>query len=877
MAQTDNIEDKAVHKPQEGATLPSAPAPVPPSAAGMENIEDTAAMKAAEDNPTISISRSAIKELLAQEQEQLAKGAPFDVGVKEVKPPPVEKKTLKISCFTCGQKLDVTELPSFSKFACPECKASIIVPKWFDNYLLEEPGGVGGMATVYRALDLALDREVAIKILNPEVASQGERSKLFLHEGRTAATVNNPHVIPIYTCGEFENQPYLVMQFMGGGSLDKILDNKLPLPIDKAVAWLRNVADGLDCARRHGIIHHDVKPANILLDNDGNAKIGDFGISQAIYDTRSKEIDDLTKAWLSPLYVSPEKVINGKEDYMGDIYSLGATFYHMLTRLPPFDSTDINTLIKDRLLKDPVDPRKIDPEVPAAISSLIMRMLSRDPDERPRYNEIRQVADEFLKSEKAAAVKKRKSSTPPAGRQAAPVDSLEESPEQHAVSGPSFRAGLVSILTHLVVWIVLVAVFVFVLKDHLVKNSGKDPSTDLIPYATSAFREGNPIDGVDVAKQALESAEVVSVEVKKQAGVQLGFGYYLVDDESAKQRCEVLAKQLEAVGVSRSDPAVEVLRFLSNDDYSADYLQKRMTEEKPGHQAMARLAICLRALYNQRPSAEWTVDWNEYVNARIPEEHWTGAWRKRANERWYRWLMMGQGNPAELEPLVGKSKVKASPPQSFSAAPAAAKEPRPSGDAGKAVPAVGGTTVAVLQGRRTFAAGRPKPDTLSFSQDDFMKYLSGIPDAVKESEKARFECVSQTKQYIVKLFKLNPQYQFDGGNVALKSGETLRVSSIMLSQDTLTLILQDGGKKKIQWAELALPQVLKFIEAFAEKKLQVSDPNKKKSFAADAANDFLVAAVLSDWYGKYDESVKYAKKAIAVDPEVASKVEQLLQ
>ena len=102
-----------------------------------------------------------------------------------------DPKVLKISCHSCGQKLDLTNFPAFSRVACPQCGTELIVPKWFDNYLLEEAGGEGGMATVYRALDLALDREVAIKVLNSDLGSKQEVSELFLHEARTAATINH--------------------------------------------------------------------------------------------------------------------------------------------------------------------------------------------------------------------------------------------------------------------------------------------------------------------------------------------------------------------------------------------------------------------------------------------------------------------------------------------------------------------------------------------------------------------------------------------------------------------------------------------------------------------------------------------------------------
>ena len=112
-----------------------------------------------------------------------------------------ERRPVKIFCHHCQQKLDVTSLQPFSRFACPMCGNELIVPTWFDTYLLEEPVGVGGMATVYRALDIALDREVAIKILREDVLPGSELSELFLNEARTAAAINHYAVVPIYTCG----------------------------------------------------------------------------------------------------------------------------------------------------------------------------------------------------------------------------------------------------------------------------------------------------------------------------------------------------------------------------------------------------------------------------------------------------------------------------------------------------------------------------------------------------------------------------------------------------------------------------------------------------------------------------------------------------
>ena len=308
-------------------------------------------------------------------------------------------RKIKIACPGCGQKLDVTELPPFSRVACPSCGLSLIVPKWFNNYLLEEPEGKGGMATVYRALDVALDREVAIKIFRPDLAERGVSPDLFLHEARIAATVNHPSVVPIYSCGEWDGATYIVMQYMGGGTLERRLkDANGRLPIMETCRWIRDVSDGLDCARENRVVHHDVKPANMLLDLESNVKISDFGLSQVISGSASTAFTDNSSMWLSPQYVSPEKVLTGVEGPEGDVYSLGASFYHLLTGTLPFRDDDVKRLVRMRAESDPVPPDRLRPELIPAISSLVMDMMNRDPRERPPYSQISSRINDALRS-----------------------------------------------------------------------------------------------------------------------------------------------------------------------------------------------------------------------------------------------------------------------------------------------------------------------------------------------------------------------------------------------------------------------------------------------------------------------------------------------
>jgi len=300
------------------------------------------------------------------------------------------QRRIKIACPGCGQKLDMTGLPPFSHISCPACNSSLTVPKWFGSYLLESLEGTGGMANVYRSLDIALDRDVAIKVFDPRLAGKGISPDLFLHEARIAATVNHPAVVPIYSCGELDGSAYIVMQYMAGGTLENRLRKANGrLPVMETCRWIRDVCEGLDAARKHGVVHHDVKPANILLDIDSNAKISDFGLAQAVSSkTAASAFLDSSRMWLSPHYVSPEKVLTGEEGPEGDVYSLGASFYHLLTGQPPFQSDNVQELVSMRTARDPVSPDLIQPDITHALASVVLDMMKRDPAARPAYTQV---------------------------------------------------------------------------------------------------------------------------------------------------------------------------------------------------------------------------------------------------------------------------------------------------------------------------------------------------------------------------------------------------------------------------------------------------------------------------------------------------------
>jgi serine/threonine protein kinase len=297
-------------------------------------------------------------------------------------------KNLKIFCHRCNQKLDVTNLKAFDKITCPTCSAQLIVPKWFDSYLLEEKCGSGGGAVVYRSLDVTLDREIAIKIFR-DSTNTPKFTQIFLHEGRVAASLNHPGIVPIYSCGQYEGKCFLIMQYMPNGTLEEQAKKNSPLKMSRVLTWMLDTSIALQFALESGVIHHDIKPANILLDSDDKAKISDFGLAYALHDVQSHSLLSELSSYGSPDYVSPEKVKNGCEDDKGDIFSLGVTLYELITGKKPFKRAgNDDDILGVRSSARVLEPNEIRPEISLDLSNFIMRMMDNDPARRPEYDKI---------------------------------------------------------------------------------------------------------------------------------------------------------------------------------------------------------------------------------------------------------------------------------------------------------------------------------------------------------------------------------------------------------------------------------------------------------------------------------------------------------
>ncbi|HYL28850.1 MAG TPA: protein kinase [Gemmatimonadales bacterium] len=238
--------------------------------------------------------------------------------------------------------------------------------------------GRGGMATVYLAHDIALDRKVAVKVMS-QVLSLGDGVERFKREAKTAASLSHPNIIPIYAVQHTERLLYFVMKYVDGRSLDSIIRELGPLPIPMIQAILGQAASAFGYAHRRGVVHRDIKPGNILIDDEGWAVITDFGIAKVA------EAEQLTSTGLSvgtPTYMSPEQVGALPVTGASDQYSLGVVAYEMLTGKPPFTGGGMMAMMYAHVHQVPAPIENVRPDCPEGLRAAVMRMLAKDPAER---------------------------------------------------------------------------------------------------------------------------------------------------------------------------------------------------------------------------------------------------------------------------------------------------------------------------------------------------------------------------------------------------------------------------------------------------------------------------------------------------------------
>ncbi len=249
------------------------------------------------------------------------------------------------------------------------------------GYRLEAVVGRGGMGVVYRATQLDLDRTVAVKVIAAELLEDDAARRRFVHESRVAASIDHPHVIPIHAAGEEDGRPYLVMQYVAGDDVRGLVRREGPLPPARAASIVAQIGDALDAAHAAGLVHRDVKPANVLLAAGDHAYLSDFGLSRHMRSiaggpTRSGQ-------WVGTLdFVAPEQIRGGQVDARVDVYALGCVLFFLLTGEVPFPRDADEARLWAHLVDPAPKATGVAPGVPRAFDRVIARALAKSPDDR---------------------------------------------------------------------------------------------------------------------------------------------------------------------------------------------------------------------------------------------------------------------------------------------------------------------------------------------------------------------------------------------------------------------------------------------------------------------------------------------------------------
>jgi len=331
------------------------------------------------------------------------------------------------------------------------------------NYRIRKQIGQGGMGAVYRAIQISMDRSVALKLLKPEFTRNPTFVKSFISEARTAGKLNHPNIVQVHDFGEVDGVFFFSMEFVEGETLHDVLAREGKVPVGRSLDIVIQVAKGLEHAQKHDIIHRDIKPQNVMIDRKGQVKVADLGLAKVIGRRESKEMRGTIMG--TPHYMAPEQARSGKVDGRADIYALGATWYHMITGRVPFDGPNSLAVITKHINQQLQSPKQYDMTLPDDVCLLIGRMMAKEVDQRPNsasdlLRELERVkqrvsptlADTARKKETAKKVKRKIRASVPRALRGAPRD---------APAGGGVGALLPAVLVTVVVLLGLVVYLLF--------------------------------------------------------------------------------------------------------------------------------------------------------------------------------------------------------------------------------------------------------------------------------------------------------------------------------------------------------------------------------------------------------------------------------
>jgi eukaryotic-like serine/threonine-protein kinase len=356
-----------------------------------------------------------------------------------------------------------------------------------DRYELRQHAARGGMADVYHGWDRRLSREVAVKVLRPELSADSDYVDRFRDEARTAARLTHPNIVAVFDTGSDQGDTYMVMEWVDGPTLAQVIRADGPLAVERACRIGADIAAGLQYAHEHDVTNRDVKPSNVLLSRTGHAKVTDFGIAKV---PEKSSVETLPGVVLgTPAYLSPEQLTGQRADARSDVYGLGAVLYEMVTGNKAFMGDTPAEVAGNALHSRPARPSSINPNVPASFEGILSKALARDPD--ARYQTAGDLRADLLECERGGVPAVVEDATAPMAAQAdatramtaaaaaAPV-ALAEPPKRRRRA----EAWLIGIILALAVLAVVVAL--------LASNRGSNTKTTTTVPTTLATTTTTP-------------------------------------------------------------------------------------------------------------------------------------------------------------------------------------------------------------------------------------------------------------------------------------------------------------------------------------------------------------------------------------------------
>lgn len=385
-----------------------------------------------------------------------------------------------------------------------------------NRYEIIEKIGEGGMATVYKAKCNILKRYVAVKVLRDEFTTDEEFIKRFNTEAQAAASLTHPNIVSIYDVGHEENIYYIVMELVQGKTLKEIINEDGALPWKWALNVSIQVASALEMAHKNNIVHRDIKPHNIIITEDGIAKVTDFGIAKAV---SNSTITAFGTTIGSVHYFSPEHARGGYTDAKSDLYSLGVVMYEMLTGRVPFDADTPVSIALKHMQEKPIEPIKLNPTIPYAVNKIIMKAMEKDPNER--YQSATEMLKDLsmaLKNPEGDFVEQKDFTNqytqriPTLGEQEyIKNDKIEDDEEQEEPKNKMSKKKKIIITIAIILGIILIPIIGFFGTKALM-DAGVPKDVDLPDLVGKTLEEANKeIEGTDIT---LEQTEEFNADVE---------------------------------------------------------------------------------------------------------------------------------------------------------------------------------------------------------------------------------------------------------------------------------------------------------------------------------------------------------------------------